>query len=156
MQASSFGSWRTCVKLLVACRRWYLRSQMSEFSTKMIPFSILDRVFRSDVWKFSSQAWPFLLFLKLLCQMGDAAYSQGRECKSSTKRSKYCGWRSRQLNWLKSPSAKYIHIKAMITQRELYKNRPWAACSHTTSGTHRRTALDCCYLILVVSDIRRL
>lgn len=55
----------------------------------------------------------------------------------------------------KSPSAKYIHIKAMITQREMYKNRPWAACSHTTSGTHCRTALDCCYLILVVSDIRR-
>lgn len=35
----------------------------------------------------------------------------------------------------KSPSAKYIHIKAMITQRELYKNRPWAACSHTTSSS---------------------
>lgn len=69
-------------------------------------------------------------------------HGEVRELKSSANGAKNVVGGQRSWND-KSLSTKYIHIKPMITQRDAYKNRPWAACSHRT-----RTLLHCYGLLL--------
>lgn len=97
----------------------------------------------------------FCFSRKVLCQTGDATYSKAREYKSSTKRPKYCGWRSRQLNWQNPPPGNTFTLKPWLHRGSCTKIDSEQHCSHTHRLRHCSNTLDCCYLILVVADIRR-